>query len=146
MSRPDLPRAIAALFCGAAPINPASQNVSFLEIMAGVGVRKLPAELPPFLFVTVLVGGQPGRVYTPHLRFLDPAGKAIAEQSGVDIPFTTQIKRVNYTHQVNQMAGSSDIVQRAGVYKMEMLIDKERVAIADLEIIKVDLPLTEGKG
>lgn len=36
MSRPDLPRAIAPLFCASSPVNPQTQNVSIIEVSSAI--------------------------------------------------------------------------------------------------------------
>lgn len=136
MSRPDLPQAIAALFCGQVAINPASQNVSLIEVMPQIAARAFPAELPPLQFITILVGGQPGKVYSTKLRFLDPSGSTLFERAGSDVPFTTQIKRVNYSEVLQGFSNSKDAIKQAGRYRCELLIDNECVAGADLDIVK----------
>jgi hypothetical protein len=136
MSRPDLPHAAAALFCAQTALNPATQNISMIEITPAMLSKSFPAELPPLQFVAILVGGRPGKVYTTKLRFSDlTSGQVLAEKEGHDMPFTTQIKRINYPVPLASLSDSKDIVKQAGKYKMDLLIEEEVVATAELEII-----------
>lgn len=114
--RPDLPRAIAALFAAGAPVNPATQNISLIEITDKIGSRRFPAELPPVFFVVILVGGQPGTVYTTRIVMKRSKSKeVVADAAGPDLPFTSQIRRINLAWPLSAVSKATDAIKGAGV-------------------------------
>jgi len=134
MNRPDMPRCIAAVFCSASTENPISKNVSFIEITPVMFSRKLPAEMPPLVFAAILVGGQPGRIYTTRLRMKGPNGATISEVAGPDIPFTSQWKRVNIAWSLQAISSDPEAIKSAGKYVVELISSDVAIARAEIDI------------
>ncbi|HVA38188.1 MAG TPA: hypothetical protein VNJ51_11300 [Candidatus Dormibacteraeota bacterium] len=139
MPSPDLPHALATLIAGGAPINPASQNMTIVEVTPAIGAIRFPAQLPPLYFVSVLVGGRPGVVYATKYRVYDPSGAKVAEASGSDVPFTSQIKRANIVMPLLAISDKT-IVGGPGTYTFELVIRDETVGRVSLDILRAPSP------
>jgi len=87
------------------------------------------------MFFAALVGGQPSKVYATKFVLRDPEGASIAESVGPDVPFTTQIKRVNLPIALKPLSDASDIIKGPGKYRMEVVIQDEPIGSAEFEII-----------
>lgn len=146
MSRPELPRAISCVFCAGAPVNPQTHNMSLIEVTGDIAARHFPAELPPLIFAVVLVGGQPGQIYTPTVRLRDPAGEVILEKSGIDIPFTTQITRINYAQALQMLSDGAEIIKGPGRYTMDFLIKGDVITSAELNVHPAPKPIKQKNG
>lgn len=116
--------------------NPTSSNVSLIEITPALGCRRFPSELPNLNFVVVLVGGQPGRIYTTKMKLSIGGGPntLVREVNGPDVPFTSQIKRANIAFGLLHFGKDKDLVKGPGTLRCELWIEGEMIAHADLEI------------
>jgi hypothetical protein len=139
VTRPDLPQCIATLIAASGAVNPATQNISIVEVMAQIGAFELPSQLPPLVMVNVVVGGMPGQVYTTKYRVFDPQNHEIASVAGFEIPFTTQIKRANLVQALLKIT-QEQVVKDYGTYAFEFLVRDEVLARTTLDIIKAEKP------
>jgi hypothetical protein len=111
-----------------------TQALALIDIIDSIQARTFPADLPPVNFVSILVGGQPSRIYTTKLRVRDGSNQIIFEGTGPDIPFTTQIKRANVGLGVNNVGAPPGLIRGPGRYTFELIVEEEPVSSATLDI------------
>jgi hypothetical protein len=144
IARPDLPRPLAFLIAGGATASPIG-NITVQDITAELSTWVFPQPLPPLNLIAVLVGGKPGTVYPTKFQVRGPSETVIGACNGSDIPFTTQIFRVNLLQQIQQIS-AEPIVTTEGTYNFDLIIQGEVIATTPLLIRRIPLPSTAQPG
>ncbi len=122
-----------------AAIGSPTGGLNVIEINNVAGTWQFPNAAPNVVAVAIIVGGQPGKIYGTTFQLLD-GSDLIGQVRGPDIPFTTQIKRVNITANLAEMNGGAAIIQHEGIYTVRLLINDEAIADTDFEIRRVPPP------
>jgi hypothetical protein len=135
VSQPERPRLLAFLVAQAAIPTP-SGGLNIIELCSGIATADFPNDLPPFSVIAILIGGRPGTVYSTKFQFLDPKGKIVGEVHGHDVPFTTQIKRVNVIQNLSEIIQGQKI-EKPGTFTIRLLVNGHVVGDTDLEIQKL---------
>jgi len=137
---PHLPRALAFLLAqGVTAGGPGNGTITIQNVIAEVSTWVFNQPLPPLMLIAVMVGGQPGHIYTPRIRVMGPNNQQLGRAQAADMPFTTQIERVNLMMPVKQIS-AEPIVTEPGTYTFEMLVEDQVVARTPLKIVRVPQP------
>jgi hypothetical protein len=135
-----MPRALTGLLSFGVTVNPQTQNISIIDVTPSIQTWVFPQPLPPVNFVTILTGGMPGKVYTTKYRVLGPDGQEVGASAGPDVPFTTQIRRINLYVPAHGIT-AQPIVTGPGAYTFELYVSDELVATAAIDFLRVPPPL-----
>lgn len=131
------------LFLAQAAFATPSGGLNIIEINNQASTWQFPQALPALVAVCSLVGGQPARVYSTRWILKDRNRNKLAEAPGHDVPFTTQIKRVNLIQGLHQIT-TAEVVTEPSLFYVALSIDGSEVAEADLEIRKIAKPPSTG--
>jgi hypothetical protein len=138
VTQSDAPRALAFVIAQAAIGSPTG-GLNVIEINNVAGTWQFPNAAPSVVAVAIVVGGRPGTIYGTKFQLLE-GDELIGEARGPEIPFTTQIKRVNITMNLAEMNGGAAIIQHEGMYTVRLLVNDQPIADTDFEIRRVPPP------
>ena len=117
----------------------ASQSLNIIEIAPQAATWEFPNQLPPFSAVCIVMEGRPGTIYTTKWRLLGPDRATIAEVPGPDLPFTTQIKRINVIIQLRKIT-EERVITKPATYTIQFYVNSELAGETTLPIAKIDKP------
>jgi hypothetical protein len=138
VTQPDAPHALAFVIAQAAVGSPTG-GLNVIEINNVAVTWQFPNSAPPLQIVAIVVGGRPGTIYSTKFQLLEGA-TILGEFRGADIPFTTQIKRVNIIQNLAEMNKGEPIIQHEGTYTLRLLINDQPTADTEFEIRRIPPP------